>query len=169
MISVSAIDGEDQVTADPEIIVLDDLAPGDRVVHPVIVSNMSNQAVTISYESESTGPLTEGLHPIEVSYVWDLTRVASCGDAPALPAGESATLEVTASMPRNAGNEYQNLDGEAVLTFTYTECGVPPEGAPQDGGLAATGVQVAASVMLAVVLLALGSLLLVRRRRGRAS
>lgn len=156
---------EGQVIADPTTIVLTDLAPGEDMFETVTVSNMSNRAVMISYESEITGPLAEGAHPIEVNYVWDLTKLKSCGDVPAIPAGETAALEVKASMPTEAGNEYQNIDGEAVLRFTYTEC---PE-QPEASGLAATGAPVAASLMLAVTFLALGVFLLMRRRSGRVS
>lgn len=173
--------GLGRVTAEPSHLAIDNLAPGDRIEHQVTVTNGSNVDVVISYTSEQSGALVDGPAAAEVRYAWStegplgepaggsLESESGCGPGPMIPAGTIAELDVVVSLPETAGNEYQGLEGAALLTFTASQCTAEVGMGPQLPDLPMTGVQLGGIALLALLVCVAGAKLLIhqqQRRRG---
>lgn len=165
----------DGVTIDPVAVHVADLAPGGTAVRTVTVGNGSDVAVVVRWHREETGALLGGDAPTGVTYAWAGSGPTCDGD-PVLAPGERRELTLVATMPADAGDEYQAATGSSALTVLAEQhpagCGTPGEPVALDGpgtgdALAVTGGQAGGLLLAGVLLLAAGAALR-RRTRGGA-
>jgi hypothetical protein len=173
------------VSIEPAALHVDGLAPGGTATRTITVRNDSGVAVVVTPRQEDGGALLTGPAPVAVTYGW-AGAARSCDGDPVVGAGEHVDLTLVASMPADAGDEYQGAAGASTLTLAAvqhvdTPCpdggAAGPGGAPGTGDvlaaappgaadLALTGAQ-AGGLLLAAALLVAAGVTLVRARRRR--
>lgn len=95
---------------------VDNIAPGDSNFANVVVSNIGSVEVACSVRLITTGKLTEGNYPLQVSIYDSIgNEIIPNNTYINLQAGKSENLKVVWLFPLNAGNDYQN--GTALITI----------------------------------------------------
>lgn len=175
------------VSIEPATLHVDGLAPGGTAARTITVRNDSGVPVVVTPRQEDEGPLLTGPAPVTVGYRWD-GAAESCDGDPVVGAGERVDLTLVASMPADAGDEYQGATGTSTLTLDAvqqvdgacptdrgpagaggaTGTGVLAAAPPGGADLALTGAQAGGLLLAAALLVAAGVTLVRARRRSVA-
>lgn len=173
------------IEATPAAIQLDVPAPGQTYTWDMAVRSVSDSPVILSVattgESEK---LFSGPTPLVITLkdkdgdtvVGPMAAGELIGSSQSLPdLGPRQSYQLTghATLPRDAGNEYQNAGGRLTLRFTATDAASTTDGAVTPPGgrsgsiLASTGSTVVLGfVLIATTLTGAGLLLITKRKRG---
>jgi hypothetical protein len=181
------------VSIEPATLHVDGLAPGGTETRMITVRNDSGSPVVVTPQQDDDGELLTGPAPVAVTYRWD-GAARSCDGDPVVGAGERVDLTLVASMPADAGDEYQGASGASTLTLAavqHVDAACPPGGGSGQGGgggaggtpgtggvlaaappggsdLALTGAQAGGLLLTAALLVATGVRLVRARRRWSA-
>ncbi|KQQ65381.1 hypothetical protein [Microbacterium sp. Leaf320] len=152
----------------PPSITVSNVKPGDITTTTFVLHNDNTVPIELSTVELRDGALFTGSTPLTVDI--SLSAAGACPlNAQAIPPDTTVTLTMTASLPAEAGNEYQGLTGSATVVATATEAAVcEPAIAGPGGDLASTGSPVSIGLTLVVAgALILGGIAVARRRRAR--
>lgn len=152
----------------PPSITLTDLKPGDSTTTTFVLHNDNTVPIELHTVELRDGDLFEGSTPLTVDV--SLSTDGACTlNAQAIPPDATVTLTMTASLPPEAGNEYQGLTGTTTVAATATEAAIcEPSTAGPGSGLASTGTPGSTEFTLLLAgALILGGALLFRRSRTR--
>jgi hypothetical protein len=179
------------VSIEPAALHVGGLAPGGAEARTITVRNDSGVPVVVTSRREDEGALLAGAAPLAVAYRWE-GGPRSCDGDPVVGAGEQAEVTLVASMPADAGDEYQGATGASTLTLSavqHVDAVCPPDGGPGGAGgaggapgtggvlaavppggadLALTGAQAGGLLLAAALLVATGVTLVRARRRSVA-
>lgn len=167
------------IFATPEAQAVPMPAPGGSVLLTSTVSNVSDASLQVhaALEMDPEDPLAAPGSPLTIAFsidgesTSDAVPLADVVDAPlpveALAPRESAQVEATISMSREAGNEWAGRSTEAVLHYTAQSAEPSEKESPvPDGALALTGmVGIGLLIVIAALITALAVALLWRGAR----
>lgn len=102
------------------------MAPGDTAVKTVTVTNPETFAVSYSMTDTVSGPLFSGSTPAQVSFT---------GGQGELPPKGTTSVTVAVTLPLDAGNSYQGLQGQVVVNVVLTQLVTNQTFTPKQTGL----------------------------------
>jgi len=95
----------------------DNMAPGDVKVEKLTVSNDGTLELRYDVSADIQGALFGGANPTQVKFLKDGEEFTPGDNNFVLAPGESDEITVEVTMPKDAGNEYQEATGSIDINF----------------------------------------------------
>lgn len=147
-------------------------APGETIRQSIATRNIAPTALEVGLSIVALdGDAVTGSHPLRVSIldadgtvlIADATRAGSAVSLGAVASRATRSVTVQASLPAEAGNEYQGVD--AIATIRFGAIGVDMPTPPSTTSLSETGLMPAGIIAAGAALIFGGFFLRALRRR----